>query len=773
MEEIIIKFIFNNKEVKKIKCKRNELMKDIITNNFNELPILNNEYDFIYNGEIINKDNNLSYINAINNEITIFIKEKKINNSLQVLERLPSSPIKNLYKQSKEFICPICKTCCIVDFKEYKMTFRNCEKKHIQESVLLEEYDKTQQIIKNKICTDCPRKDIGIYRCINCKINLCLSCKSKHNIEHIIIDFDSINYSCDIHGEKYIVYCLDCNKNLCKLCKKAHDKNHNYYDFEKNELNYNNIQNDLNKLKRQVNLFTDNIKSIINKLEKVINIIQIYLRINNDIFFNYEKQNKNYQAIKNVENISKYNQLIVQDLDKIINASDDKNKFQLIYQIYKKMTIKERPLPINNKNDINIEYKITNKNNKVKIFGREFVDNNKNNCQIFINNKKRELSQNIDINTCQLNNNEILKVQLKINDLSQMTNLSYMFSGCKELYAVPDISSIRLNNINGIDHLFSLCESLSSIDESISNWDISKVTDISYIFNGCKSLKSLPDISKWNTSNVVNMKNLFSGCKFLSSLPDISKWDLSKAEDLSYLFSECYSLRNLPEISEWNINNVVDINHMFNSCSSLERISDISKWNTNNIKNMIYLFAGCNSLTKIPDISNWNTSNITNLISIFNSCQSIEELPDISKWDTSNVIDMSYLFYNCYSLSSLQDISKWTTKNVTNMSYMFYYCQSLEEIPDISQWDISNVENLSNMFCGCDSMIEFPDLSVWNTGNVINMSYIFANCYSLNKLPDISKWKISKKCNTEQMFYYSKKSKENQNNGKKDDCLII
>ena len=771
MEEIILKFIFNNKEVKKLKCKRNERMEDIIKNNFNDLPNLN-KYDFIYNGEIINKDNNFANFNAINNEITIFIKEKKVNNSLPILERALSNPIKNEYKQSKEFICPICKTCCIVDFKDYKMSFSNCEKNHINESLLLEEYDKTQQVIKNKLCTDCPRKDIGFYRCINCKINLCLSCKSKHNKEHIIIDLESVNYSCDIHGEKYILYCLNCNKNLCKLCKKTHDKNHHFYNFEKKELNHN-IKNDLNNLKYKINLFTDNIKSIINKLQQVINIIQIYLRINNDIIFNYEKQNKNYQIFKNVENISKYNQLIIKDIDEIINTNDDLNKFKLIYQIYKKMTIKEKSLPMNSKNDINIEYKITNKNNKVKIFGREFVDNNKNICQIIINNKVRELSQNIDINSYQLIDDEILKVQLKIKDLNKMTNISYMFSGCKELYSLPDISSIRLNNINGIDHLFCLCESLSSIDENISDWDISKVTDISYIFNGCKSLKSLPDISKWNTSNVVNMRNLFSGCKFLSSLPDISKWDLSKAEDLSYLFSECYSLKNLPEISEWNLNNATDINHMFNSCSSLKEIPDISKWNTCNIKNMIYLFAGCNSLVKMPDISNWDTSNITNLISIFNSCQSLEELPDISKWDTSNIIDMSYLFYNCYSLTSLQDISKWTTKNVINMSYMFYYCQSLEEIPDISKWDISNVENLSNMFCGCDSIIEFPDLSIWNTGNVANMSYIFANCYSLNKLPDISKWKISKNANTEQMFYYSKKSQENKNNGKKDDCLII
>ena len=43
---------------------------------------------------------------------------------------------------------------------------------------------------------------------------------------------------------------------------------------------------------------------------------------------------------------------------------------------------------------------------------------------------------------------------------------------------------------------------------------------MSYMFNGCSSLKSLPDISKWNTNNVTNMNNMFGGCELLKLLPD-------------------------------------------------------------------------------------------------------------------------------------------------------------------------------------------------------------------------------------------------------------
>ena len=44
-----------------------------------------------------------------------------------------------------------------------------------------------------------------------------------------------------------------------------------------------------------------------------------------------------------------------------------------------------------------------------------------------------------------------------------------------------------------------------------------------WMFFGCKSLISLPDISNWDISNVININFMFSGCSSLQMLPDISK----------------------------------------------------------------------------------------------------------------------------------------------------------------------------------------------------------------------------------------------------------
>jgi len=51
---------------------------------------------------------------------------------------------------------------------------------------------------------------------------------------------------------------------------------------------------------------------------------------------------------------------------------------------------------------------------------------------------------------------------------------------------------------------------------------------MSFMFNGCEQLLSLPDISKWKTNHVTNMNSMFYECTQLSSLPDISKWNTNK-----------------------------------------------------------------------------------------------------------------------------------------------------------------------------------------------------------------------------------------------------
>jgi len=45
---------------------------------------------------------------------------------------------------------------------------------------------------------------------------------------------------------------------------------------------------------------------------------------------------------------------------------------------------------------------------------------------------------------------------------------------------------------------------------------------MSYMFDGCYNLISVPNIDLINTKNVTNMSRMFYKCSSLTSLPDIS-----------------------------------------------------------------------------------------------------------------------------------------------------------------------------------------------------------------------------------------------------------
>ena len=150
---------------------------------------------------------------------------------------------------------------------------------------------------------------------------------------------------------------------------------------------------------------------------------------------------------------------------------------------------------------INIIYDI-NRQYNIRIFGLNFVKNNKNICKMIIDNKEYEITEKYKVKS--KNDN---KLKIKLKGIDNVTNMSYMFSGYKSLSSLPDISK----------------------------WNTNKVTDMSFMFNECSKLSSIPDISKWNTNNVTNMRAMFSGCSKLSSLPDISKWNTADVTNISIM----------------------------------------------------------------------------------------------------------------------------------------------------------------------------------------------------------------------------------------------
>ena len=74
-----------------------------------------------------------------------------------------------------------------------------------------------------------------------------------------------------------------------------------------------------------------------------------------------------------------------------------------------------------------------------------------------------------------------------------------------------------------------ICFIIQNFNRDISNWDVSSVTDMSYMFN---ESNFNGDISNWDVSSVTNMII----CLIVQINGDISNWDVSSVTNMSHMF---------------------------------------------------------------------------------------------------------------------------------------------------------------------------------------------------------------------------------------------
>ena len=104
--------------------------------------------------------------------------------------------------------------------------------------------------------------------------------------------------------------------------------------------------------------------------------------------------------------------------------------------------------------EINIIYDI-NEGHNVNIFGYTFVENNKNICKMIIDNKEYKITENYNIK-----NKNDKRLIIKLKGINNVTDMSYMFSGCSSLSSLPDISKWNTNNVTTMTSMFDGCSSL-------------------------------------------------------------------------------------------------------------------------------------------------------------------------------------------------------------------------------------------------------------------------------------------------------------------------
>ena len=321
------------------------------------------------------------------------------------------------------------------------------------------------------------------------------------------------------------------------------------------------------------------------------------------------------------------------------------------------------------------------------------------------------------------------------------------------------------------DHWFAYCPNLTTI-EGIEYFNTENVTNMRYMFGGCRSLKSL-DLTNFNTENVTDMYSMFYKCTSLESL-DLTNFNTAKVTNMESMFHKCFALKTIYASDKFVTDQVTESTCMFSDCLNLKDYSSSKEDHTyancgptgyftygrgyamfdNATETLTFSYKGFKpegayELNEGGNTPEWISKNSYVKKVVFDAsfanarpascykwfcgCVNLAQIEGIEYLNTEEVTNMAWMFKGCSNLKSL-DVSRFNTAQVTDMSYMFTHCWGLESL-DVSRLNTENVTNMENMFLYCsNSKLTSLDVSNFNTEKVTNMSCMFRGNSNLTSL---------------------------------------
>ena len=189
---------------------------------------------------------------------------------------------------------------------------------------------------------------------------------------------------------------------------------------------------------------------------------------------------------------------------------------------------------------------------------------------------------------------------------------AYYYTEPEKVYLNTDSRSMFYPGTSG-----QKIENILELD--LSNFDTSKVTNMSGMFSNMSNLTSL-NLSNFDTSQVTNMSWMFKSASNLTTL-DLSNFNTSKVKYMSNMFAGMFSLATL-DLSNFDTSQVENMETMFDGMSNLTTL-DLSNFNTSKVWNMRYMFSledkdiPKDKLEKIYVNNDFDTTRLTHFTKMF------------------------------------------------------------------------------------------------------------------------------------------------------------
>ena len=315
------------------------------------------------------------------------------------------------------------------------------------------------------------------------------------------------------------------------------------------------------------------------------------------------------------------------------------------------------------------------------------------------------------------------------------TSCFMWFHGCSNLTTIEGIEYFNTENVTNMRYMFDLCKSLKSLD--LTNFNTENVTDMYYMFAYCTSLESL-DLTNFNTAKVTNMAGMFQTCSALKTIYASDKFVTHQVTESTCMFSDCSSLKDYTSSKE---------DHTYANCGPIGYFTYGRGYAMfdNATETLTFSYKGFKpegayELNEGGNTPEWISKNSYVKKVVFDASFANARPTSCNEW-----------FFSCSNLTTIEGIEYLNTAKVTNMNYMFGHCESLKSL-DLTNFNTENVENMSFMFRDCYAL-ESLDLSSFNTAKVTSMSRMFYICKALTTIYASDKFVTNKVTNGNDMFY--------------------
>ena len=330
------------------------------------------------------------------------------------------------------------------------------------------------------------------------------------------------------------------------------------------------------------------------------------------------------------------------------------------------------------------------------------------------------------------------------------------FRGCTNMQFAEGIASPDLSQVTDMRYMFSGC---ASFNQPLNNWDVSKVTDMCDMFSGCTSFNQ--DLGMWKLRNCrelgldncgMSVENYSKSLVGWAAQEYINRGLILTIDGLRCNASGKAALKQLKEKKNWKI-----------------KASFITRWEGKARNQLTIPISGActfvirkaadGSVLKTDYHSSYfgaytytPTENGELLVEVkpdgVNSFRmadqygrvqgSAEALLRVEQFGTVKWQTMENAFRGCENMQFAEGIDTPDLSQVSNMSGMFLGSTSFNQ--SLNNWDVSQISDMSGMFAGCTSFNQ--SLNDWDVSKVEDMSNMFSGCTSFNQ--DLGMWKLEK-----------------------------